>query len=317
MSITKIKRFKINNLNPSLGLKKKVTLKFINSFYNLYKEEFKDSSITLDPNSSEEQVLLIMMKYLINKDVCDTFQIEDDIDDEISIYEYHSLNHFYKYGKIDLYPIFSLRKEKEIFNLLCFILKQLIEYIPFPTIEQEMDWYEEYYYAYHDVEIKNGIKSLTDYYMCLKDNNLSNILYDHLKSFKEVYTENEIFDIIDKYPKWGDFIINSLIFLENPIGVTQLLPATFDYDSGDVEPVNCYGYWGFSWGDYSSYSRNGTSALDRNISEYFEMIAREGGEVGPMVNVDINKRHLLKKKKDSAKRLFNLLTPRYEHNIYK
>lgn len=298
MSITSIKRIKLNNLVGS-DFTQEITLEFLNKFYNNYKKEFKKHPLKININTDLKIAFLEMTKHLIKNNVCDFFELHDDL----NLYEYHEKSEFYAYAKIDLYPIYKLRKDKKIFNVLCFILKRLKDYIPISDYEYMEMW-----------DLDSFEDEVNEFYFANKEMKLINAFEHYVDKLKLTYTDKQIFKIIEDYPIWTDFVINSLVFLENPTHVYSYTVP--DNQHLDYQPICCRGYYGFSWGDYNSIYSDGKSSVDYCNGNYFEAIAQEAGEIAPFIGINSNNRNQYSEKVYKLKILYNLLNQKYDHNIY-
>lgn len=299
MSFTKIRNVKIDNvvrMNGSCFIDDSAASKL----FNAHKEDFKDFKV--DKNLTLEQVFLLMSKHLISKDVID-FVVT--IKNEYSVskhridpcYKIKAFQDVYQYAKIDLYAIYKERKNTEIFEVLCFILKILNTYINFPSIEHD--------FMCMDMEvIRENLEQdcgedidMQDYLGIKEYDKIIFPFESYVSEFKKEFSVEEIFKIIPKQSYWREFCEDVLEFLKNPSSVGNY---TYYFDNEelgyDYNPLDCTCYWGFTW-ESPGYH------FQEMYVKHIDYHSRETIELPPLITVNLDEniseqevkmRHLLK-----------------------
>lgn len=269
---------RFNNLINLLG-SEFISKEAVVGLYNSHKELFKDFEV--EESLLLEQVFILMSKHLISNKVFDTVvSFENEycaVDSRIdTFYKIKNYPEYYRYAKIDLYSIISERKNKPLFDVLCYVLKLLNIYIPFPSFDND----------YMNIEMIEEHLIEDDYigtYLAHKEYTKIIAPFEkYIDDFKKTYSLSEIKKIVPEDSHWYEFCIDAFDFLQNPSRIGEYCYPFDPEDLGyDFEPLNVLCYWGFTWDSPGSY-------FQTVYIEYIDFHSRETIELEPMLVCKLN-----------------------------
>jgi hypothetical protein len=302
MFTTKIKPYKFNNIIDQTPLKDRdVYLNDLQVIYDKYSHIFISNNFEVLENENLKSVYLKMLTFLIKQNVCDEFDESDHYLVEIT----HSADDYFGYAKIDLYEIFKLRKNRELFDVLVYLINIISEHIPLLGDNKNMDP------GYSFIDVSNDYDCQKEFFNDCTSSYFAKKEYDklivpfvkYIKSFDKIYSNAEILESLKDYPYWKSFAEKCFEFLQDSSRIDDYCHR---YDDIENEEINngsqCYSYYGFSW-------NAGSSCFDREIVEHYDSYAREYAELSPLLITSFDKPILHKTKiQNKLKKLYNLLT---------
>ena len=313
MSFIEFRTPRINNIKIAVSERPDVTIKDLRKLHRAYKDYFK--GFRLEEKLSLKEAYYLMIGHLSDFNICDVFT-NGLYDCQYDLTEIHYTNYM-NFAKIELYPIYRLRKNKEIFEVLVYILNLLSKYIPLPNQNEFLEEFQIEEWSECEEPYEKGEPAGLWYFVNKEYQLQIKPFCKLINDFEKTFTHIQILSISDKYPEWKLFIENSLNFLKKP---SRIYDYCFRFPEkemhSDYPPLGPESYWGFMWGDNTKatqhvpYGSNPhSSSYDIQLAEHIQAYVNEGGEIEPIISIDCynKKNNSFNDQMDRMKLLFTLL----------
>ena len=283
MQINEIKPYRFNPLIDNKNIKD-VSIEGLNKLYSVYKDIFKEHKLEVCETFSLKEVYVIMLDFLIKLKICDSFDDGyDDNDDSDKLKNLHQIYYItgkhHNYAKIDLHDIYKERKNRELFDVLVYLIKLTSYHIN--LLDEIDDYYmsEDHFNTEFYGEIDLRDECPTNYFASKEYHKLIVPFMKYIRGFEKEYSKKEVYTILSKHKSWRKFAYSVYEFLKNPSSIQNFCHykhPSDDYNE-DFQPTNVLSYWGFSWNPE-------TSCYNQFIVEHYECYAQEGGEESPIIS---------------------------------